>query len=40
MGRIVALWGRSMGGVSVLKSHGVAVNIVDSPFSDLKTISK
>ncbi len=40
MGRTVALWGRSMGGVSVLKSLGTAVNVVDSPFSSLRTLSK
>ena len=40
MGRFVALWGKSMGGVSVLKSHGTAVNIIDSPFSNVKALSK
>ena len=40
MGRVVALWGRSMGAVSVIKSHGTVVNICDSPFSNIKTISK
>ena len=36
----VAVWGRSMGAVSTLLSEESDILIVDSPFSNLKTVSK
>ncbi len=39
-GRKVVLWGRSMGAASVIKYGGEDINVLDSPFSDLRELCK